>query len=326
MTLMKYLILILLACLTSLPAAAQEQQRYRVEVLVLMHLEHDEPGDVTTHLTDYSDRLDLRAPIEEPQEVVCPPTEAENTLAAEEPLPAEEGLEQEGLEESEEPPVDPNAVLLVEEMGPEMSDAWRRLRLSGPFRPLQYLSWEQGNQPPFPQVRLRDDEIVYTDDPFADMRLALEAESEAETGMEEEPPADPCDPAAPELDPTAPGPDPDESPNDFGLPEPTDYYRLDGEVSLVRSRFLHLRFDLEWRDRLDTPVPQPARPENQGTQIARGRGTIPAMHLQPEAEFRVHSLEQARQVRSGRMEYFDGPVIAVLAWITPLPLAEPEER
>jgi hypothetical protein len=30
----------------------------------------------------------------------------------------------------------------------------------------------------------------------------------------------------------------------------------------------------------------------------------------------VHRLEQSRPVRSGRMEYFDGPVLGVLAWIT----------
>ena len=36
--------------------------------------------------------------------------------------------------------------------------------------------------------------------------------------------------------------------------------------------------------------------------------------------------EQSRQVRSQRMEYFDGPVIGVLAWITTIPLADTGER
>jgi hypothetical protein len=30
----------------------------------------------------------------------------------------------------------------------------------------------------------------------------------------------------------------------------------------------------------------------------------------------VYRLEQTRPVRTGRMEYFDGPVLGVLAWIT----------
>ena len=42
--------------------------------------------------------------------------------------------------------------------------------------------------------------------------------------------------------------------------------------------------------------------------------------------FLVHGLEQSRQVRSARMEYFDGPVIGVLAWVTTIPLEESPER
>jgi hypothetical protein len=37
--------------------------------------------------------------------------------------------------------------------------------------------------------------------------------------------------------------------------------------------------------------------------------------VQPSS-FQVHELKQSRQVRTGRMEYFDGPVLGVLAWIT----------
>jgi hypothetical protein len=32
--------------------------------------------------------------------------------------------------------------------------------------------------------------------------------------------------------------------------------------------------------------------------------------------FLVHELQQSRQVKSERMEYFDGPVLSVLAFIT----------
>ena len=32
--------------------------------------------------------------------------------------------------------------------------------------------------------------------------------------------------------------------------------------------------------------------------------------------FLIHKLEQSRQVKSNRMEYFDGAVLSVLAWIS----------
>jgi len=42
------------------------------------------------------------------------------------------------------------------------------------------------------------------------------------------------------------------------------------------------------------------------------------MEPPPPSSFQVHSLKQSRQVKSGRMEYFDGPVLGVLAFITPV--------
>ncbi|MBT8040177.1 MAG: peptidoglycan binding protein CsiV [Gammaproteobacteria bacterium] len=305
------MLFILLVSAVSLPAGAQDQelQRYRVEVLVMRQLEADDPGDVTSRLTDYSAARDLLLPADD-EEVVCP-----SDVAAAQAGPATENDTQ--VPEIELP-LDPNLVVRIEEMGPEMAEAWRRLRLSGPFRPLQYLSWEQGNQPPFPLLRLRDEEIVHVNDPFADMRLALETSLEGGAGKRGTP-VDPCKPDD-ETDGAIDGFDA------RGLPQPTDYYRLDGTVSLVRSRFLHLAYDLEWRERLDTATPEPVTPAAVAGQGIRGRNAFPPSNQQPVAEFRVHSLEQSRQVRSGRMEYFDGPVIGVLAWITPIPVAEPAER
>jgi hypothetical protein len=54
-----------------------------------------------------------------------------------------------------------------------MQEAWRRLRLSAPFRPQQYLSWEQGNQEPFPALRIHDLEVVLVKDPKARERLKM---------------------------------------------------------------------------------------------------------------------------------------------------------
>ena len=108
------------------------------------------------------------------------------------------------------------------------------------------------------------------------------------------------------------------------LPDPIVYYRLDGTASLVRSRFLHLGLALEWREPVwdrgpvpVTPAPVSALPEDEAV-------TAP---VKPDS-FRLYRLEQSRPVRTGRMEYFDGPVIGVLAWVTEIeepPTEEPTD-
>ena len=306
-------------------ATAQEQQRYRVEVLVLQHLRHAEAGQVTDALRDYSSALDLRL-AEEEEEILCPPdTLADAADAAGDPaaLEAEPDAVRADLrartlpdlDALEEAP-DPNAVVLVEEMGPEMADAWRRLRLSGPFRPLQYLAWEQGNQEPFPRLRMHSEEIAWVDDPYEDMRAALAEEQDAAAA----PDADPCDPAFEK------GAGPIEHAAN-ALPDPISYYELDGQVSLERRRFLHLNLDFELRERIETADTAAAPSTREASpQWSPGRRALPSLAQRARPEFRVYAMEQARQVRSGRMEYFDGPVIGVLAWITPIAVAEPTER
>jgi hypothetical protein len=180
-----------------------------------------------------------------------------------------------------------DAVVHVEEMGPEMQEAWRRLRLSGPFRPLQYLAWEQGSNAPFPTLRLHDPEVVLVEDPWAAERLAAAA------------PTGSAAPQAGEQDVVD------------SLPDPIVYYRLDGTARLSRSRFLHLALAVEWREPLfDTSQPAMGIPS-----------ALPAesdgLRAEPQPSgFLVHRLEQSRPVRTERMEYFDGPVLGVLAWIT----------
>ena len=174
-----------------------------------------------------------------------------------------------------------------------MTEAWRRLRLSAPFRPLQYLSWEQGSNAPFPVLRVHDLESVLVEDPWAEQRLALaEADSAPTFG-----------------DAAALAEDGEEA----ALPDPISYYRLDGTVSLTRSRFLHLSIVAEWRE--------PVYDDDPGTLIAAASDTsVTAPDIRESAPrpraFLVHRLEQSRPVRSGRMEYFDGPVLGVLAWVS----------
>lgn len=318
---MKYIIfIILLLAFFYSPWAQGAGERYRVEVLVLKHLESSEQAKEVKRIEDYSAALDFLTPEIEEDSMpgdACDPAGGDiepmdETEAAGEPpaavepdsgqLPGEDGLAAEEVEEE----VDPNAVVHVEEMGPEMQEAWRRLRLSGPFRPLQYLAWEQGSEQPFPVLRLHDLDVVLLDDPWSDLRAAEEEFAEA---YGDGPPPTLPDPGnsciEPEVDP---------------LPEPTLYYALDGAVSLVRTRFLHLNLDLQLREALFEPEPRADSLQSPGT-VEQTRPETP----QPTA-FLLHELEQKRQVRSARMEYFDGPVIGVLAWITSIPLEDAAER
>lgn len=328
---MKYtLFLILIISLLISTEALADDERYRVEVLVLLHLQHAEPGEVSERLRDYSNALDFLTPIPEPeplppgcepeQEVVAVSPEDGFTTDSDAEVPEPESAVEAEAEEGSmtEEAIDPNAVIHITDMGPEMQEAWRRLRLSGPFRPLQYLAWEQGSSEPFPTLRVHDLQLVLEDDPYADLRAA-EDELEALYGTEpaaEPGPAELTDNALPDCSP----------PPEDTLPEPVRYYALDGTVSLLRSRFLHLVLDLQLREPLQAP---PGELETQAVHallpgVADQGQAVPA-ESQPE-QFRVYALKQRRQVRSDRMEYFDNPVLGVLAWITPVVLEEPRER
>jgi hypothetical protein len=295
---MHYRILLITILLLSSGAlrAQDENSRYRVEILVLTHLGHDKRPEEIAVLRDYSDALDFLTP--PPEEEADGSEEGE---AAVQPEPAAsvagntalEALE--GEEALEEPVC---SVVHVPEMGPEMQEAWRRLRLSGPFRPLQYLAWEQPGAPPFPDLRIHDLETVMTEDPWQALREP-EADESAELLAGDTVPVETTD------DSQVPDGS-DEGP----LPSPIRYFRLDGKVQLVRTRFLHLDVTVEWREPVYDPAEFPAAP-------ALPEDTDPDSGAEPQPDsFLVHRLAQRRQVKTGRMEYFDGPVLGVLAFVT----------
>ena len=270
---------IMLAC--GAVGADAEDSRYRVEILVLSHLEHDEAPLEAARLEDFSNALDFLTP---------PPddgTAAADSGGAQEPAvqqaptsdPELAGLDGAADEDADGEPA--CTIVQVADMGPAMQEAWRRLRLSGPFRPLQYVAWEQPGIPPFPALRVHDLESVLTEDPWRAFR--------------EVPRDDMVD-----LADAGNGP----------LPSPIQYFRLDGRVRLVRTRFLHLDVWVESRE----PVFDPAfaRPQ---PQVAGSLIDLQDAEPQPTS-FLVHRLNQRRQVKTGRMEYFDGPVLGVLAFIT----------
>lgn len=298
----RYLLILIILMSTGLEPAFAQDTRYRVEVVVLRLLEQDEPPLEREELTDYSAAIDFLTPAPEDEQLA---EESQNeqlqaTEIADVPVvadPADEPAGEDIPDESPEP--DPNRLLNITEMSSIMQEAWRRLRLSGPFRPEQYLSWEQGSEPPFPTLRLHDLETVKVDDPWADYRQPpMTTDVPAASGGETVTVfADAAGLSALNAAEQVEGPQ---------LPDPVYYYRLDGTVNLTRSRFLHLSLDLQLRQPVQSQPPAGIAPASDDL----------ALPPDPPSSFLVYELKQNRQVRTGRMEYFDGPVLGVLAYIT----------
>jgi hypothetical protein len=80
---------------------------------------------------------------------------------------------------------------------------------------------------------------------------------------------------------------------------------------LRRTRFLHLDLDLVLREAVfDDPAEALPPVLSQGSRPGE-------LEEAPEpTSFLIHKLEQSRQVKSNRMEYFDGAVLSALAWIS----------
>lgn len=244
-------------------------RRYRIELLVLSHL--NPPADVVpdTAISDYSASLDLTKP---PPEASEDATGSDVTGAAADAAAPQAG-EDSALAASEEEIEDPLAVVWLETPSELMDQAWRRLRSSSGFRPEVYFSWEQSNVQPFPLLRVHDATVLFEEDPFAELRL-LAARSPLPVS---------------------------ESASDSGeaLPEPLLFYRIDGTASLRKTRFLHLDLDLQLR----VPV--------RGTESG-----MPEAGLSRDSAFDVFPIRQSRRIQTQNVEYFDGPVLGVLALIT----------
>ncbi len=175
-------------------------------------------------------------------------------------------------------PMVSEAPMKLEVMSSTMQDAWRRLRLSADFRPLLFVAWEQSRIDYHPPVRVHDDELIaeHLEFPYPVAFIDLQS-------------------------------------LDMFEPYLAPYYRLDGTVQLVRSRFLHLKLDLEYRqDLLPRKAPLPASREEAIDLALQQRQ---ALDLTPGPAL-VHTLLQSRQIRRDQMQYFDTPYLGALARIT----------
>jgi hypothetical protein len=303
---MRYKIFIILFLLFYVAQTVAGEKRYRVEIIVLTHLRHEAVPSDAESLGDFSGSLDfLEAKSDEDEEE---DGEDENRGDRQDDVVGAELLQETGPEllPDEDQPEDPWAdVIAVEDMSDVMRETWRRLRLSAPFRPEQYLSWEQSANEPFPSLRIHDPDVLLIENSCTVLQETLAAEASEDldspfvfTDQGNILPEHAIENAVEEAE----------------LPDPVLFYRIDGTVMLRRSRFLHLDIDIELRQATFYEPPPPLTPLLGGESESDETGE-PELPLAPS--FLIHQLEQSRQVKSQRMQYFDSPVLGVLAWITP---------
>ncbi len=306
---MRYKIFIILFLLFYAAQITAGEKRYRVEIIVLTHLQHEAVPSDAESLRDFSNSLDFLAATSDEDEG----GEDENTEDGHGDDVGAELLQETGPEllPDEDQAEDPWAdVIAVEDMSDVMRETWRRLRLSAPFRPEQYLSWEQSANEPFPSLRIHDPEVLLIENSCTVLHETLAAEANEDAAKEhEDGPFVFTDQGN-----ILPGNTIKDAAGEAELPDPTLFYRIDGTVMLRRSRFLHLEFDIELRQATFDEQPPPLTPILGGE---REMGEPGESELPLATSFLIHQFEQSRQVKSQRMEYFDSPVIGVLAWITP---------
>ena len=200
------------------------------------------------------------------------------------------------LDEYQSPPAPSH----LELMSSDMQDTWRRLRLSATYRPLLFAAWEQSRIDYHPPVRLHDEELIAEQLEFRYPVAFIDLRS-----------------------------------MDMFENYLAPYYRLDGTVQMVRSRFLHLKIDLEYRQDLlprspaqqtiqIQPLPRVADADVADAyfadiDVADMAATIEQLDelVDPSpGPALVFALKQSRQIRTGQMQYFDTPYLGVLIRVT----------
>ncbi len=239
-------------------AAHGQEQRYRVELLVLRHLDGYSAKEPTAALTDFSAAMDLLAP------------PAENSLSGQADLSGSQSSVQTGVQTLVQPPDQSGnqsgaqsenglqpPVAFQETPGEVMQQAWRRLRSANGLRPELYFSWEQAASAGSPEIRIHDKDLIFEQDPYASLQDAAAfqpagaARAQADSGYAD------AEAARGELKPES------------GAPGLVEYFRLDGTARLRVSRFLHLDLDIEFREPADAAPQQEAL--QSGTPIPRAQ-------------------------------------------------------
>jgi len=196
----------------------------------------------------------------------------------------------------------PDDLVVLVKKSSTMDTAWRRLKSSKAYRPLLFAAWEQNRTDYYPPMRLHDKTVL--DEQLRPPTSIMIADLAA------------AEPLAAYV---------------------STFYQLDGTVQLRRSRFLHIYVDLEYREAVTQDAPQT-------TVFTVGDPLPPGVSAADNADDgdigispdrNIYSLQQNRQVRTGRMQYFDMPYFGVLVLVSAIdseqqaagvPLAEGSNR
>ena len=92
------------------------------------------------------------------------------------------------------------------------------------------------------------------------------------------------------------------------------FFQIDGSLQLRRSRFLHLFLDLELREKNEKSAVETDFLSTADTQLDTGS--------EPEEPgvYGVYALRQNRQIRTGKMQYFDTPYFGALVYVSSITL------
>jgi len=241
--------------LATFPTAhAQEETGYRIELLVLRHLESFAVPMPLAELRDLSGLLDLPARARAKGEPDSLPDDPFHLG----PSPSEL-LPPLGLFSDQQGPW--AGIAFLEKRSERMDAVWRNLRLSAEFRPEVFLAWEQPAEGPFPELRVHNEEIIWIEDHHAAMRSSRSSymfHYEVASG---------------EL---AMAP----------IPSPVYHYALDGSASLRRSRFLHFGLDLAFRS-----LAPGAEPGKAGPPLRSAQGVFQVYELRQSRQIRTQRME-----------------------------------
>jgi hypothetical protein len=297
---------------------------YQLEVIVFQHLYSDEAAEDVHQVSDYrSVTRPLPIPEDpEPESGLTGNTgEFANTGAQDDasgsavmPGTILPGFFDDNEFATEPPPQDPLEDPIYETTGlsAAMQTAWNRLQRSPAHEPLHYAGWQQHAFPPEMQKPIRLHDEVALVEPAADQESAdfTDESFNEEQDAAVEPDVAGAFVSGDESLPTEPlegdGPELVEA-EEIDAAEFTNY-RLDGQLSLVQRKFLHLDIDIEWREAILLSAPDPDE------------------EIEPGPAYRLHTVLQRRQILTDRLEYFDTPVLGIIALITEIePPEEPEE-
>lgn len=296
---------------------------YQVEVIVFQHLNSDATAEAVSQVSDY--RMVTRPlplPRESQTDLQSIPQAAARGSVMQDPVihalddrTAWPPSVFDSADFEPGPQTEPGEDLIYEISGPSeaMRQAWDRLQNSPAYEPLHYAGWQQHAYAPEEQEPVRFHGDIALAGPGEEQPAEAGKHTAAENRPERPSPVPVIDltTAMPDMEKTGAGAPAADAAPDAEEAEEIDEaqftsYRLDGQFTLVRRKFLHLVIDLEWRD----PAAVPAIFEDDAD------GNAPA--------YLLYSVLQRRQVREDRLEYFDTPLLGVLARVSEVELpAEP---